>query len=264
MKLSISNIAWSEEDDLIMYQLLKELGYDGIEIAPTRIIKDSPYDNISTIKDFYSNIKNEYNLDICSMQSILYGKNERLFGNEEERTILKQYLIKAIDFASAINCKNLVFGSPKNRIINDISEYKIAMDFFKEIGDYAFSKGTTISIEANPIIYGTNFINTTAEAVKLVNDVDSDGFKINVDLGTIIENNDDLRLIDDNIKYINHIHISEPNLLPIERRNINEELKKILLKNKYDRYISIEMKSGISMDEIKSIMQYVKSIYKGE
>ena len=37
MNLSISNIAWASDYDAQMYPFLKEIGYQGLEIAPTRI-----------------------------------------------------------------------------------------------------------------------------------------------------------------------------------------------------------------------------------
>ena len=45
MKLSISNIAWSKEDDDKVYGFMRELGYSGLEIAPTRIFEGQPYQN---------------------------------------------------------------------------------------------------------------------------------------------------------------------------------------------------------------------------
>ena len=47
MKLSISNIAWESEQDLEIYKLIKEYEYCGLEIAPTRIFSNTPYEKIS-------------------------------------------------------------------------------------------------------------------------------------------------------------------------------------------------------------------------
>ena len=76
MKLSISNIAWSSEYDLEMYDFLKEHAYLGLEIAPTRILPDSPYQRLSEAKQFKSFLETNYNLKISSIQSICFGKNE--------------------------------------------------------------------------------------------------------------------------------------------------------------------------------------------
>ncbi len=44
MKLSVSNIAWDISYNEEMYGYLDEIGFSGLEIAPTKIIPDAPYD----------------------------------------------------------------------------------------------------------------------------------------------------------------------------------------------------------------------------
>jgi len=261
MKLSISNIAWSENEDFQMYEFLKSNNFSGLEIAPTRIIPDNPYDNIEKAKDYSSMLITKYNLEICSMQSIWFGKSEKLFGNQEDRAELLEYTKKAIDFASTIGCKNLVFGSPKNRIIENESQISIAIDFFKELGNYAYDNNTVLSMEANPEIYGTNFINTTSENIALVKTINSPGFMINLDFGTIIQNNENLNKISDNLNLINHIHISEPYLAKIEIRKEHNKLCEILKEKKYNKFISIEMKNLDDLENVKQTVSYIKGVF---
>ena len=73
------------------------------------------------------------------MARICFGKNEVIFGSEEERKSISDYVKKSIDFAQSIGCKNLVFGSPKNRNINPNQE-EIAIEYFSEIGKSPFVK----------------------------------------------------------------------------------------------------------------------------
>jgi len=259
--LSISNIAWIKEYDNEICQFISDSGFTGLEIAPTRIIPENPYENLELAKKTSEEIKNKYNLTICSMQSILFGKTESLFGSDEEKQRLTDYTKKAIDFANAINCKNLVFGSPKNRIIKNNEQYPLAIKFFKELGDYAFQKNTVLSIEANPQIYGTNFINTTEQAFQLVKDVNSKGFMTNLDFGTIIENNEDISFVIDNINLIHHIHISEPNLVLIKKRKLHQEFADKLKKTLYNGYISIEMKNTNNIKDVKSTIKYIKGVF---
>ncbi len=261
MKLSISNIAWSVEYDVEMYEYISSKGFKGLEIAPTRIFPENPYKDLTQAKKYSDYIKQKYNLEISSMQSILFGKTERLFGTDNERTELLNYSKLAIDFAKAISCHNLVFGSPKNRVIENEDQYPIAIIFFKELGDYALKNNTVLSIEANPPIYNTNFVNTTEQAFQLARDVNSLGIFVNVDLGTVIQNNENIDQIINNIDLINHFHISEPNLVPIEKRSIHQELANKLIQTSYDKYISIEMKNPDNLDIVKSSMEYVKGVF---
>ena len=43
MKFSITNIAWTSEYDEQMYHAMKNSGFTGLEIAPTRIYPEHPY-----------------------------------------------------------------------------------------------------------------------------------------------------------------------------------------------------------------------------
>lgn len=261
MKLSISNIAWTVEHDQEMYQFLQSSGYQGLEIAPTRIFTEAPYDKLSEAKEWARELKEKYGLEVSSMQSIWYGHQEKIFGSKEERKALVGYTKKAVDFAEVIGCKNLVFGNPRNRDTEDITgNYPIAIEFFKEIGDYALEHNTKIAIEANPIIYNTHFLNTTEQAVEMAYKCCSDGVMVNVDLGTIIYNEEDIDYLKQIPEYINHVHISEPGLNLIERRDLHNELFKVLHDIGYDRYVSIEMGNKGELDTIKNIINYIYGV----
>ena len=165
MKYSISDIAWDTNDDEEMYRFLNEMGYDGVEIAPPHIFGENPYEKKEEAKQLRRRLAEEYNLCVSSMQSIWFGRKEGLFEGEEQRMLLLEYTKRAIEFAKLLGCGNLVFGSPKNRNLKKADDYKYALEFFTVLGEYATDNGTVLSMEANPTIYNTNFINTTAQAV---------------------------------------------------------------------------------------------------
>lgn len=261
MNLSISNIGWDSDKDIFMYKLIRNMGFKGVEIAPTRLIPLNPYENLKVAKNNVKQINKVYGLKISSIQSLLFGFNERIFKTEKIMNNVENILKKAINFSSEIECDNLVFGSPKNRFIESNNEYEKAINFFKRLGDYSSLKKTNFSIEANPNIYGTNFINTTEEAINFIKKVNSNGLKLNLDLGTIVVNNENLDLISKNIELVNHVHISEPFLEPIIVRKEHKELFKILKDGKYNKYVSIEMKNCNSIQKIKESMEYVASIF---
>lgn len=106
MKLSISNIGWDAEQDEAVYRLMGAYGFSGLEIAPTRIFPEAPYSQREAAKRWSENLKAQYGFGVSSMQSIWYGRQEKLFGNEEERQVLLAYTKEAIDFAAAVGCGN--------------------------------------------------------------------------------------------------------------------------------------------------------------
>ena len=117
-------------------------------------------------------------------------------------------------------------------------------------------------MEANPTIYDTNYINDTKSALKLIKKINSKGFLLNLDLGTVIENNENINELIGNVRYINHVHISEPYLRIIEKREIHKKLKQILLDEKYNNFISIEMVKVENIEKIEEVMKYVSEVFK--
>ena len=260
-KLSIYNIGWSAENDLLVYELMNRYNFQGLEIAPTRIFPETPYKKKSEAIMWSRQLKNKYGFSVPSMQSIWYGRQEKIFGSIEERQILLDYTKKAIDFAVAIGCKNLVFGCPRNRNLTKQTDEKLAIDFFKELGDYAGDKGTVIGIEANPTIYNTNYINDTESALTLVEEVNSKGFQLNLDVGTMIQNGEKVCELIGKVNMINHVHISEPNLKPIKERKLHSELKELLEKENYNKFISIEMGRVDDITILEKEMDYIRRMF---
>lgn len=261
MKLSISNIAWEEKDDAQVYKWMKKYGFTGLEIAPTRIFPDRPYEKVGEAEAWSKKLLAENGFVVPSMQSIWYGRNEKLFGTEEERNILSTYTREAVDFAEIIGCKNLVFGCPRNRAVPDGGNVEMAVSFFRELGNYASEHGTVIGMEANPPIYNTNYINDTLSALELIHRVDSQGFRLNLDVGTMIQNGEKAEELVGNVKLINHVHISEPGLKTIENRELHRELCRILKEEGYDGFISIEMGKKEDISFIEDVMKYVQEIF---
>ncbi len=263
MNYSISNIAWDKEYDGEIYAFLKEQGVSGIEIAPTRLFAN-PYENLELAHQYAIMLKNKYNLTVCSMQSIWYGVTQSIFGSDEDREYLVDYTKKAILFAKAMGIKNLVFGSPKNRNMprGDRENYKsIAKVFFKELGDFAYENGTTLSIEPNPVIYNTNFLNYTKDACEFVKEIDSPGLKVNIDMGTMIYNKENPHLVKTYKNVINHIHISQPGLEYIKKCTEYATLKKVLGKIDYDGFISVEMKNQNDTEKVKQAVLLMKEVF---
>ena len=70
MKLGISNIAWKKENDIKIYNLMKQQGYCGLEIAPTRIFLENPYDKLDQCQKWRDELYREYHFEVPSIQSI--------------------------------------------------------------------------------------------------------------------------------------------------------------------------------------------------
>lgn len=261
MQLAISNIGWPAEKDAAAYGLMKKYGFTGLEIAPTRIFPERPYERLAEAEEWRRRLGIEYGFVVPSMQSIWFGRKESIFGTEEERRTLLEYTKKAIDFAENTGCGNLVFGCPKNRNLPEGAEGSVAVPFFRELGKYAAGHNTVIGLEANPPIYHTNYINDTWAAFRLIKEVNSEGFRLNLDVGTMIQNGEDVEELAGKTALISHVHISEPGLQPIRKRQIHKELREVLLDGGYQGFVSVEMGKTETLDMVEEAMRYVKEIF---
>ncbi len=257
MRLAVSNMAWSKENDMAVYELMVKYGFEGLEILPTRLIPQNPYKHIGEIAVWRKSVSAGFGFQIASMQSIWYERTENLFGDEGERDALISYTEKALRFAAAAECGHLVFGCPKNRRLPNGKYAEDALPFFRTISDIAAMWNIRIGMEANPPIYHTNFINTTREAFDFIDMTERDNFMLNFDLGALIENGEDLNLLRGRVDKVSHVHISEPMLRPIKRRDEHKKLFRLLREENYQGFVSIEMGNGLTLAQLEEILDYV-------
>ncbi len=260
MKLSASNIGWLPQQDETVWQLMKDLGYQGLEIAPTRIFPEEPYRHLDEATAFEQKMLWEYGLQISSMQSIWYGQQGNIF-EKEQALELCEYTRQAIDFAYACQCGNLVFGCPRNRNIPEGHKAEEVDDLFAQLGVWAVENETVIALEANPPMYHTNFLNTTAQAIALAEKLDHPGVRVNLDVGTMIANGELVADLAGKIGLVNHVHISEPELAPIQRRALHQQLAELLRAEGYEGYVSVEMKAT-DLDTVKDCLTYVAEVFR--
>ncbi|MCL1915385.1 MAG: sugar phosphate isomerase/epimerase [Desulfovibrionaceae bacterium] len=265
MRLAISNIAWDTEYDNAIYRHMRSRGFTGLEIAPTRLCRTkTPYAawESEQVLCIVKNIKKNYGLEPCSMQSILYGVTDNIFQGKEQRLRLIDHLGKACAYAALTGFRNLVFGCPANRNMADPEhDYATGISFFRQLALVAATHGVIIAVEPVSPEYGTNFLNTMEQTVKFVLEVDKSAVRINLDLGALITGGESLAQARPYLGLVNHIHISEPGLARIRRRLLHVELAEMLVQENYDRWISIEMKSCESISQVMETIDYIADVF---
>lgn len=265
MKLAISNLAWESSQEEAVFGLMQKYGYTGLEIAPTKVFPIEPYRDLRQAEKWAENLQALWQIEVVSLQSIWYGRKENLFASAEDYAFLLDYTRQAINFSHAVGAKNLVFGCPKNRKLpaqgNKETCYAAAEEFFRALGEYAASRSVIVGMEANPVLYGTDFINTTQEALKFIKKVDVAGLGLNLDVGTMVANKENAAVIADAAERISHVHISEPYLAVIQERAMHKELAALLRSKKYEGYVSIEMSRCADLSAIERCMAYVRSVF---
>ena len=258
LKLAISNIAWDKADDEAVYAAMQQNGFTGLEIAPTRIFPEYPYEYQTGAALFGGYLLNRWGFHVPSMQSIWYGQTGNIFDPVQAEELL-DYTAEAFQFAHSLNCPSLVFGCPKNRMRPLGANEAAAEAFFMQAGSLAARYGVHLALEANPPMY-TNYLNGTADAFARGKRLDNPGLSVNLDLSTVLAQGEHLQSFIDDMQYVSHVHISEPGLVPIERRPEHKELALLLGAVGYRGFVSVEM-AHTDVDTIRRTMDYIAEVF---
>lgn len=258
MRLAASHIAWPPAEEAVALGLLRERGFSGLEVAPVRVAGPEPYDKPAEAAVYAGGVFDGYGLRVCSLQSLWFGQAGSMFG--AERDFLLALTMGAVRFAHACGAGNLVFGSPKNRVLPEGVSPDEALPFFRVLAEAAFEKGTCLALEANAPEYGTNFMTHTEDTLAMARRVDRPGCRVNFDMGTLLLNGESPALLRGHVAEVNHVHISEPNLAPIQRREEHRVLAAILREEGYAGYVSIEMKDA-GREALEAALDWVAEVF---
>ena len=258
MRISISNIAWDINEDEKIRDLLHELHIDAIDVVPGKYFpkpEETTDKEIKKVKDWWS--KN--GIEIVGMQALLFKKNEmNIFGTKKSRSKILEYLKRVCHIGNILGAKRIVFGSPKNRDrtgLSNLETENIAIDFFNRLGDIANEENVVICLEPCPANYGCNFMNTSFETVKIVTKILHPAIKMQLDSGAVCTNAEDVfEILSKYSNLIGHIHLSEPNLVPLGDGNTNHNnIFNALTKYLPNSLVSVEMLATQNEPHLTSI-----------
>ncbi len=219
MRVAISNIAWDPPEDEAVAGILERMSIDAIDVAPGKYFpqpSQATDADIARVKKWWL----DRGIRITGMQALLFGTTGlNVFGAPASQDALLQHLTAVCRIGAGLDGTRLVFGSPKNRDrtgLSDEETLKVAVPFFRRLGDVAQSFGVLICLEPNPVRYGANFMTTTTETARVVERVDHPAIKMQLDTGALTINGEDpVAVLEDCASLVAHVHASEPDLVPL-------------------------------------------------
>jgi len=219
MRLAISNIAWDTSEDEEVAKLLTRYSVDAIDIAPGKYFPEparATDEDIAGVKHWWA----ERGIEVTGMQALLFGTvGLNVFDSPEVQETMLLHLAAVCRIAAGLGASRLVFGSPKNRDRSGLSDEQvgeIAIPFFRRLGDIAQSHGVMVCLEPNPPCYGANFMTTSAETARVVEQVGHRSIQMQLDTGALAINGEDpATVLQNSSALIGHIHASEPDLVPL-------------------------------------------------
>ena len=246
MRIAISNIAWDTHEDEAVAALLQRHGIDAIDVAPTKYFSkpaEARTDDVQAVREWWA----QRGVEITGMQSLLFGtQGLNLFGPPDVQDAMLMHLEHVCRIGAGLGARRLVFGSPRNRDRGGLSDDQcrsMATDFLRRLGDIACTHDVLICLEPNPERYGANFMTTAEETAAVVRHVAHPGIAMQFDTGALtISNESAATVLEAHAPLIGHVHLSDPDLVPLGIGDTNHaSLAPLLRRHLPHHVLTIEM-----------------------
>lgn len=187
---------------------LADMGYDGVELM-TRDPDKLDWEEVKTTAS-----KNGLSVVLVCTGEVFgqLGLNFTDCDSEVREQAISR-VKRLIDFAGYLGA-NINIGRVRgqySQTMDRTQTWKLAVDAFREISDYAAPLGVKIALETVTIMQ-TNFINTLAEAEQMIKDVSRNNFRLMMDIFHLnLEEPDLYQAIQRYSQYNIHVHLADNN-----------------------------------------------------
>ena len=247
---------------------VRGLGYEGLEVAPFTLA-DSAEQVSPQRRAELRRAAESRGVEVVGLHWLLV-KPPGLYVTHPDPSVRRRtadYFVQLVDLCADLGGKVLVIGSPKQRNfmpgVTREQAMAYAVEVFQPSLDPAARRGVTLAFEPlGPA--ETDFVNTVADAIKLVEQVNHPSFRINIDVKAM---SSEPRPIPDVIRsakgYVAHVQVNDPNLLGPGMGEVKfEPIIAALREIGYDGWLSVEafdLKPGPERIAEESIA-YLKSM----
>ncbi|HIA48481.1 MAG TPA: sugar phosphate isomerase/epimerase [Candidatus Hydrogenedentes bacterium] len=248
MKFGICNEIFQEWNDFArMCDYVKDVGYDGVEIAPFTFAGNVADISAETRKEIVARAK-ESDVEIIGLHWLLVGPDGMHITADDKsvRDHTVQYLKDLVDCCGELGGTRMIFGSPNQRNIADGQAYEEAFGnargVFEQILPKLAEYGIVFCMEQLST-EETNFCHTAEQTVELVESIDHPNFQLILDTKAMVDEPlGRAETIKKYAKYLKHYHANDVNLKgpgfgDVDFAPIFEALKEI----EFDEYVSVEV-----------------------
>ena len=219
MKFAICQELYEHTDWTTQCRRIAAAGYTGIEVAPFTIAENVTDISTTTIQEMRETAA-QFGLEIIGLHWLL-AKTTGLHLTSPETEIRARtadYLRRLADLCAGLGGKVLVFGSPQQRNLQPGISADDGMRYAAEVFHDAMPTFVTNGVELclEPLTpKETNFINTCAPAVQLIEMVRSPAMRLHQDVKAMLgaETDSVPSLIHKYRDLCGHFHVNDTNLL---------------------------------------------------
>jgi sugar phosphate isomerase/epimerase len=246
MKFAICNETFRAHDFPGSCAQAAKHGYSGLEVAPFTL--GNPETLSTRQAETFGNIVRDHGLEMVGFHWLLAKTNGYHLTNPDP-TIQKKtfdYARHLADLCSAMGGKIMVWGSPQQRTlepnwVRSEAEARF-IDFFQRLSPHLTDSNITIAFEfLGPS--ETNFINTAAETISLLQKINSPNVRLHLDVKAMSADTIPIpHIIRDSLPWTAHFHANDPNLRGPGMGDVDfQPIATELIQGGYDKWVSVEV-----------------------
>jgi sugar phosphate isomerase/epimerase len=226
----------------------RELGYHGIEIAPFTLSRSAEDISAEQRKEVRQTVEG-HGLETVGLHWLFAGPTGLHMTTTDNQIWgrTRDYLSCLLDLCGDLGGSVLVLGSPKQRSLVDgqtkEGAWQRAVELLSSVLDKAGELGLTICLEPLSSVE-TDFINTVAEGMKLVRQVNHPNLKIHLDVKAMCSEPTPVPDIIRSVQGedIGHFHVNDPNLYGPGMGDVDyAPIARAIRDVAYDKWLSVEV-----------------------
>ena len=250
MRFAICNELFEGWEFKRMCEFIREVGYEGIEIAPYTLaphVRQISAEQRKTLRTTAEQI----GIDILGIHWLLANvvSEKPLYVTHPDAAVRKDtadYFVDLTQLCADLGGRIMVIGSPKARNLMPGVSRDQAMEYSKEVFSaclpLAEKHGVTLAIE--PLGPGeTNFLNSAADGIELIERINHPNFQLHLDVKAMSSETFPIpEVIRASRAHTVHFHANDPNLLGPGMGDVKfEPIIAALRETGYDGYLSVEV-----------------------
>lgn len=245
-RFAVSNIALTAYDHIEELSRVADLGFQGLEVAPSRVWRDTWRGLTNQQVAAYRRHVETAGLSVIGLHSLLFNQPDLgLFEESATRARTLDFLVHLSEVCRDLGGRSLIYGGGRRRNGTAAADAKtIALDF---IGNYVArtsGHGTCLCFE--PLApKDTDFVNSAYDALELVRAIDHSAFRVQLDAKALVDNNEVIGTVfDDCAGELVHFHANEPGFNVLgSSENVNHAFFGAQLNRiGYNGFVSIEQR----------------------
>ncbi len=264
MPFSVSNIGLPPHGCEPRFDKVKELGFDGVEVAPSRVWCDTWKGLRAADVERYRQQIEAAGLKVVGLHSLFFDQPDlTIFGDDHTRARSVEFLAHLSTVCRDLGGKTLIFGSPNARRRGPMTKPQaldLAARTFDELSAKTQGHGTLFCMEPlGPT--ETDFCNTIAEIEDLYARIDTDIVRFQIDVRALSANGEVVSSVFEKVKsLLAHVHVNAADLGAlrtddgVEHKMAGNFLKQI----KYASFLSLEQRSVDESDYWTPLAQSMK------